>query len=266
MRGLDRGGVAWVGVVMVIGVVDGDGVTLGVADAGGIVVVGVMVVGVVVGEIAVVKVVEVEVIRGVAVGVVGVLVVVVGLVASVVVEIIGEVVVGAVIFTRLRPRPYRIHMGSCLALAHGISGGRVGVVVEGVESVVVWGVVVVGVGVALGLFVVVVVGRLAPSPWCNSQWSRAHCCRCLFVRGFDLGDFLLRLGESFFSACGRKKASRALRFLSLVPGESGAFSLGRMTNFARTVTPSGAFAAEADERALNSLRCGSWSRQTFHLI
>ena len=166
-------GVAWVEEVVGVGVVVEAGVTMGVADAGVVVLVGVMVV-VVVGEVDVgVVVVVVEDNGEVVVGVVRVLVVVVvgGVVVGelvVVVEVIG-VVVGVAFFTRLRQRPYRIHIGSCLL--RGISGGRVegevgveGVVIEEVESGVVWGVEVVevvGVIVVLGIrggVVVVVVG------------------------------------------------------------------------------------------------------------
>ena len=136
-----------------------------------------------------VVVVEVEVIGVVGVEVVGVVVVVViafgvvvviafGVVVVgelvVAVGVVGEVVVVAV-FTRLRLRPYRIHMGSRLEVLFEISGGRVGgeIVVEGVgieevESGVVWGVVVVEVEAAPGLLEVIV-GSLASSAWCSSQ-------------------------------------------------------------------------------------------------
>ena len=154
VRGLGGGrhesGVAWVEEVVVVGVVVGSGVTMRVAATGVVVLVEVMVV-VIVGE-----------------EVVGVMVVVVEVIGVVEVEVIGEVV-GVAVFTRLRQRPYRIHIGSCLL--RGISGGRVegevgveGVVIEEVESGVVWGVEVVevvGVIVVLGIrggVVVVVVG------------------------------------------------------------------------------------------------------------
>ena len=145
VRGLGGGrhesGVAWVEEVVVVGVVVGSGVTIRVAATGVVVLVEVMVV-VIVGEEVVV---------------VGVMVVVVEVIGVVEVEVIGEVV-GVAVFTRLRQRPYRIHMGGCLEVLRGISGGRVGwevgvegVVIEVVESGVVWGVVVVEVGVAHGV-------------------------------------------------------------------------------------------------------------------
>ena len=175
VRGLGGGrhesGVAWVEEVVVVGVVVGSGVTIRVAATGVVVLVEVMVV-VIVGE-----------------EVVGVMVVVVEVIGVVEVEVIGEVV-GVAVFTRLRQRPYRIHMGGCLEVLRGISGGRVGgevgvegVVIEVVESGVVWGVVVVEVGVAHGVrggVVVVVFGVevvvegvggsvLEGLAWCSSQ-------------------------------------------------------------------------------------------------
>ena len=159
----------------------------GLGLAGVVVFVGVLVV-IVVGEV-VVGVVEVVVEENgeVVVSVVGVLVVVkVGGVVVGELAVVGEVVgvvVGASVFARLRHRPYRIHMGGCLALLLGISGGMVeeevgveGVVTEEVEAGVVWVVEVFGVVEVVVVVVGVVVvaagvreSRLEGLAWCSSQ-------------------------------------------------------------------------------------------------